>query len=204
MLLRTGNNLGARGVQALVPALTKMPHLATLSFQGASGMCAGWKGEVTCAWVRTGNWLDVAGAKALAPALMAMPQLTSLNLRGACGMQWMDVWVAPTTVLEVRGALIGGACIVVWAGNDLHVKGARVLAKALMKMTRLRRLDVGGACAMLFRTVDGRGELAGACMLVWADNELGEEAVRELVPALMAMPHLTSLDFRCAFGVCDG
>ena len=47
--------------------------------------------------------------------------------------------------MGVLSGNFGGACVVVWTGHYVGADGAEALVPALLKMSRLRRLDLASA-----------------------------------------------------------
>ena len=103
MAVWTGNKLDVKGVKLLVPALMKLPHLKSLNFKRAFGMCGviteeyrtvGGCVDASCVVVWTVNMLGLEAIQALMPALTKLPHLASLDVGSAfprCGnvrMAW--------------------------------------------------------------------------------------------------------------------
>ena len=90
--------------------------------------------------------------------------------------------------------------LALWLGSWLGVEGTKALVSALMKMPHTTSLHVESAWMAV--SVRGVGP-SMSCMHGGAERTgnwlMGVEGVKALVPALMKMPHMTSLNVGCAF-----
>ena len=112
------------------------------------------------------------------------------------------VYVSPGCGARVRFGDVGVAWLP--AANELGEKGAQTLVPALLLMPHMTSLNVEGAYARGKRALVGRGVTSVCVMVVRTDNALGEEGARALVPALLKMPSMRSLNVQGAYGVWCG